>query len=263
MPQYNLDADLTDKIDEETDSIMIKTTVGDEFKRGAELSAITKFLYNDQETLITAGDRSGIMHTIDNQFDLTPIYKLYQDQTYSDHRLKYLKQNDLDYKQLHNRGYKIEWMTVQNNEYLYIGAPGLEQYDFKTRKISAGSTWIGKLDRNGNMETMDWMENYNKIRMSCGCLFPGWMYIECLIWSNYHQKWFILPRFIAINAPFDKTHGNYGGNILIIASEDFNDIKIVNLEFEKPVDNDSEYVNNLYIDNSIVEHDWNGAKSEY
>eukprot|EP01083_Nonionella_stella_P211055 763548_1 len=85
------------------------------------------------------------------------------------------------------------------------------------------------------INTTDWMDNYNNMRRA---VFPDWITIECIIWSEVHKSWFILPRYVSANACF-------GCRLLVIASDDWKDIQYVDIKLKKSKDDEPLSVDDL------------------
>ena len=99
---------------------------------------------------------------------------------------------------------------------------------------------------------------YNLIRYGCGAVYPGFIWIECMLWSHIHDKWFILPRFLSINAPFNNDlYKNYGCNVMLTATENFKDIGITPLDLKKAKYNNEAYVKSLYKNNDLLKENIN------
>lgn len=124
-----------------------------------------------------------------------------------------------------DKGMKIEWATVKDG-LLYVGSFGKEYTNNKGEISSLNNMWIVTIDKTGHYEFHDWTNNYNKLRNATGTSFPGYMIHEAVCWSNYHNKWFILPRRVSSD-PYDENEDERkGSNTIIIASEDFSDIQV-------------------------------------
>lgn len=48
----------------------------------------------------------------------------------------------------------------------------------------------------GDVQHVDWVENYKKVRRAVGIEYPGYMIHESAQWSDVHQKWFFMPRYL-------------------------------------------------------------------
>ena len=63
-------------------------------------------------------------------------------------------------------------------------------------------------------------------------MFPGYLWIEAVEWSETHRKWFIAPRYVSFEKYDEKLTEHRGANLLMIASEDFRNIELVWIEFD-------------------------------
>ena len=76
----------------------------------------------------------------------------------------------------------------------------------------------------GEVKHVDWTENYDKIRVEGGYLFPGYMIFESGVWDDLRKKWTFLPRRASKDAYDEILDEKRATNYLITASENFNDI---------------------------------------
>lgn len=58
----------------------------------------------------------------------------------------------------------------------------------------------------------------------------GYMWHEAGVWSDIHKKWFFLPRRMSSYIYNEKTDEEMGTNKLLIASENFKKIKVLNIK---------------------------------
>lgn len=121
---------------------------------------------------------------------------------------------------------KNEWATVKDSK-LYVGTHGKEMVSSDGLKVTSTSQmWVKTIDKNGAVKHLDWTENFIKLRAAVGINFPGYMTHEACEWSEVHGRWFFLPRK-ASTEPFNQeTDEHKGTNFLLMASPDFNDIKV-------------------------------------
>lgn len=80
------------------------------------------------------------------------------------------------------------------------------------------------------MDHVDWKTQFNALRAHTGSLYPGYMLHEAVQWSEFHRKWFFLPRKYS-KLPY-RPHDSetQGANFLLMADEDFKQIEKVDIK---------------------------------
>lgn len=188
--------------------------------RGFELSELVWF----QSHLYTVDDRTGVVFRLDN---------LYDDHVQAD--ATYILMEGSGHT---SKGQKSEWATVKDGE-LVIGSIGKEYTDNTGLQIaSKANFWVkfisstksnlfaSEAETSLGIRHVNWESQYTKIRQALGCEFPAYVIHEAFVWSDVHRKWFILPRRVSVEAYNDMIDEKKGANVLLIASEDFNDIDV-------------------------------------
>lgn len=162
--------------------------------RGAEFSELVQF----GQRLITFDDRTGLVCEIRNESQLVPRHILMTGS--GDEKFK---------------GFKSEWATVKGDE-LVIGSHGKRPEE----------EWVKVLDRNYGLRSIDWRDNYQRIRQALGLDANGYVIHEAAEWHPYRREWIFFPRKIS-SEPFDEPvdERERGANTLVIANEDFSDIR--------------------------------------
>uniref|UniRef100_A0A915E285 Apyrase n=1 Tax=Ditylenchus dipsaci TaxID=166011 RepID=A0A915E285_9BILA len=134
--------------------------------------------------------------------------------------------------------FKAEWMTIKD-EKLWVGGVGKEwttENGSVDPLIGLNSFYIKVIHKSGFTQHLNWRINYDLLRLALGTPFPGYLVHEAIQWSDVHQKWFVLPRKHSSD-PFDEVDSQIKGvNFMLVASEDFSDIKIVPLLNKTAVD---------------------------
>lgn len=187
------------------------TNNGDQFKshlstngRGLELSELTTYNAN----LITLDDKTGLIYFIQDNVLIPWVMAIEGDGRKT-------------------KGMKNEWATVKNSK-LYVGSHGKEMVP-KNQVIDKSTMWVKVIDKSGSVQHVDWTENFIKVRAAIGIQFPGYMTHEAVVWSDLHNRWFFLPRKASVD-PFDPlTDERKATNVLLSASPDFDDIKVVRI----------------------------------
>ena len=132
------------------------------------------------------------------------------------------------------KGQKTEWATVKD-DVLYTGSFGKEYVNAADGSItSLNNLWVSKVDREGRVSHEDWTDEYNALRKETGSLYPGYMIIETVLWSEAKRKWFVLPRRVS-SEPYDEEQDEKrGDNIVIVANEDFTEVSSFRVGVKTP-----------------------------
>lgn len=166
--------------------------------RGAEFSELVQFGHR----LITFDDRTGLVCEIRNENQLVPRHILMTGS--GDEKFK---------------GFKSEWATVKGDN-LIVGSHGKKPQE----------EWIKVLDRNYGLHSVDWRKNYQCIRDALAVGPNGYVIHEAAEWHPYRREWLFFPRKISTE-PFDEPvdERERGANTLIIANEDFSNIRTLTI----------------------------------
>lgn len=162
--------------------------------RGAEFSELVQF----GQRLVTFDDRTGLVCEIRHENQLVPRHILMTGS--GDEKFK---------------GFKSEWATIKD-DHLIVGSHGKRPEE----------EWIKVLDRDYGLRSIDWRDNYQRIRDALGVGPDGYVIHEAAEWHPYRREWLFFPRKISTE-PFDEPadERERGANTLIIASEDFSNIR--------------------------------------
>ena len=169
--------------------------------RAMELSDLVVF----NGHLLTVDDRTGIIYRIDNFKDVIPMTFL----------------NDGPGNT--TKSFKAEWMTVKD-EMLYVGGLGKEWTTPAGEFVNNNPMYIKVISHTGEIEHVNWVNNYHKLCKAVGIEYPGYMIHESAQWSNFHNRWFFLPRRASKTVYSETTDEFKGTNILLIANEDFSEV---------------------------------------
>ena len=170
--------------------------------RGMELSELIVF----DGKLLTVDDRTGI------------IYWVHLEKNKPVRLSPWLILSDGNGEE--TKGFKCEWATVKDN-HLYVGGLGKEWTTNEGVVLNFNPMWVKKISITGEIENIDWHDNYIKMRSSAGIEFPGYMIHEAITWSDIHKQWFALPRRASINKYNDVDDERHGTNFMLRANEDF------------------------------------------
>lgn len=162
--------------------------------RGMELSEL---IYYDS-VLTAFDDKTGIVYKIENEVFPWVILAA------GDGKL--------------NKGFKAEWATVKNNK-LIVGSHGTKFKPASNKRQAEVMEWIKMISFTGEVEHVNWTENYEKIRNSTECV--GYIIHEAVCWSEIHGKWFFLPRKCSKEPYSKETYDKKCSNILISVDEAF------------------------------------------
>lgn len=175
--------------------------------RGMELSELQ--YWNGK--LYSFCDRTGIVYEIvekDKETLVLPRYILPEGDGFSS-----------------QKGFKSEWATVKDQK-LYVGSIGKEWTTPKGEIINYSPMYIKTIDKNGNIQHIEWRKQYDALREKVQTLYPGYMVHEAVTWSNFHKKWFFLPRRVSSEKYDEEDETKRGSNILLIANEDFSQVEV-------------------------------------
>lgn len=126
------------------------------------------------------------------------------------------------------KGFKGEWMTVKDGE-LWVGGLGKEWTTTEGVFVNHNPMWVKRVTTEGCIQHINWIEEYKKLRSSVGIEYPGYMIHESGQWSDVYKKWFFMPRRASTQIYTEAEDEKRGTNYLLVASEDFSDIKALNV----------------------------------
>ena len=69
-------------------------------------------------------------------------------------------------------GFKSEWAVVKD-DLLYVGSVGHEYTNPKGELVNTDPQWIKVISPRGEVKSVFWASNYNKLREAAGIKFPG------------------------------------------------------------------------------------------
>lgn len=171
--------------------------------RGAEFSELVQF----GQRLITFDDRTGLVCEIRNDNQLVPRHILMTGN--GDEKFK---------------GFKSEWATLKDDN-LIVGSHGKKPEE----------EWIKVLDRTYGLSSADWRHIYSQMREVLGVGDDGYVIHEAADWHPYRREWLFFPRKISVE-PYEKhADDRYrGSNRLVVANEDFSDMRVVPIGDQVP-----------------------------
>jgi len=181
--------------------------------RGMELSELT--VYDGR--LLSFGDRTGIVFEFlkkEGEVKGVPRFILTEGDGETD------------------KGMKVEWSTVKDGK-LYIGSFGKEFTNPAGEIINTNNNWIVTMDHQGMMQRYDWSTVYNKVRAAVGCEAPGYLVHEAVLWSESQRRWMFLPRRVSKVTYDDVIDEKKGSNLLIVADDQFREIKVVTIKLNR------------------------------
>ena len=124
-----------------------------------------------------------------------------------------------------SKGMKIEWLTVKDG-LLWVGSFGKE---FVSNGVitKKDNMWVATIDKKGHISYFDWINVYELIRKALGATYPGYCIHEAVVWSHLTRKWIFLPRRISSEAYEEEKDEKKGSNKMVVLSEDFEVLNIV------------------------------------
>uniref|UniRef100_A0AC34RKR9 Soluble calcium-activated nucleotidase 1 n=1 Tax=Panagrolaimus sp. JU765 TaxID=591449 RepID=A0AC34RKR9_9BILA len=172
--------------------------------RSMELSDLKVF----DGHLLTVDDRTGIIYRLENNFKDAVPWVLLNDGPGNI-----------------TKGLKAEWMTVKNNV-LVVGGLGKEWTTTDGVFQNYHPMYVKYVNHLGEVEHINWVDNYKKLRRSIGIEWPGYMIHESGQWSEIHNKWFFMPRRASKEGYTEATDEFAGTDLLLIANEDFSHVQV-------------------------------------
>jgi hypothetical protein len=125
--------------------------------RGMELSELVHF----QNMLLTCDDRTGIIYEIVDESTVVPRYIL----------------SGGDGNKA--KGFKCEWMTVKDGA-LVVGSTGKEWTTPQGVVLNHDPTWIKIIEPTGRVRSVEWAQQYTRMREATGTGFPGFVVLLLL-----------------------------------------------------------------------------------
>nr|CAD7260222.1 unnamed protein product [Timema shepardi] len=186
---------------DDTKPVILKSSLG-ESGRGMELSEMIVF----NGKLYAVDDRTGMLFEIDNN-GVIPWVVL-QD---GNGRVA--------------KGFKCEWAAVKQQK-LYVGGLGKEWTNHEGDTLNLHPLWVKTITATGEVNHLNWHDNYLSLRSAIGIEFPGYMSHEAGVWSDVHNRWFFLPRRCSKERYNPDLDEKRSCNVLLTADEDFNNIKV-------------------------------------
>lgn len=171
--------------------------------RGMELSELVTF----NGHLLTFDDRTGLIYELTANDIIVPWILL------------------MDGNGRSNKGFKSEWATVKD-KHLYVGSMGKEWTTNDGDFQNYDPMYVKVINVNGEVQHLNWMENYKSIRAPLGIDWPGYMIHESGMWSDQHNRWFFLPRRCSKEKYNETRDEMMGCNVLISANEDFSNVRV-------------------------------------
>lgn len=172
--------------------------------RGMELSELIVF----NGKLYSCDDRTGIIYEIDAKKHLAIPWVVLVDGD----------------GQSTTKGFKCEWMTVKD-EKLFVGGMGKEWTTAKGVLVNHNPQWVKVVGHLGDVSHIDWRDNYESIRKVGGFTYPGYMIFESCVWNEKEKKWYFLPRRASQERYDEELDEKRATNLLVIADEDFQNVK--------------------------------------
>jgi len=119
---------------------------------------------------------------------------------------------------------KNEWATVKDS-ILYVGSHGTE-FVSADGTVDRSLMWVKTIDKYGNVQHLDWTDNYKKVMEAVKIYSPGYLTHEAVEWCNKSNRWFFLPRKASTEAYDWSKDDQKATNLLLSATPDFSEIKV-------------------------------------
>lgn len=182
--------------------------------RGMELSELT--LYEDR--LLTFDDRTGSIFEI--------LSKDHGKDSYVVPRFV-ITEGDGDT----DKGMKWEWATVKDND-LYVGSMGKEYTNPDGSIANTNNLWIAIVNSHGEVERVDWKDQYDVVRKALKAEAPGYVIHEAVLWSPHLKKWAFLPRRVSHEMYDENEDERKGSNLIVLVDEDFKNTEVVAIDMK-------------------------------
>jgi len=175
-----------------------------------ELSELVTF----NGRLLTFDDRTGIVFELSND-SVAPWVILTDGETIS------------------QKGFKSEWATIKNGQ-LHVGSMGKEWTNAAGVFENHNPMMVKVISVNGEVTTLNWVNNFKAIRSAIGIEWPGYMIHESGAWSELNQKWYFLPRRCSKERYNETLDESRGCNYLITADELFTKVETIKVGEHQP-----------------------------
>ncbi|XP_070580085.1 soluble calcium-activated nucleotidase 1-like [Ptychodera flava] len=123
------------------------------------------------------------------------------------------------------KGFKGEWMLVKD-KVLLVGGLGKEWTTTSGELVNLNPQWVKAITPDGAVHHLSWVQNYNTMRKYAGYEWPGYMIHEAGVWSNFHQKWFFLPRRASTERYEELADEKRATNLIISCTETFTNCNV-------------------------------------
>ena len=178
--------------------------------RGMELSELQMFAGR----LLTLDDRTGVVYTIEGN-KVVPWVIL------------------SDGPGNVSKGFKAEWSTVVGDK-LVVGGLGKEWTTTTGEIVNYHPMWVKMVSCDGAVTHHDWRSHYLTVREAVGISWPGYMIHEAVCWSEVRREWTFLPRRMSKHKYDDVTDERRGSNTIIIADENFANVRTLTVGEKLP-----------------------------
>ena len=178
--------------------------------RGMELSELQMFAGR----LLTLDDRTGVVYSIEGN-KVVPWVIL------------------SDGPGNVSKGFKAEWSTVVGDK-LVVGGLGKEWTTTTGEIVNYHPMWVKMVSCDGAVTHHDWRSHYLTVREAVGISWPGYMIHEAVCWSEVRREWTFLPRRMSKHKYDDVTDERRGSNTIIIADENFANVRTLTVGEKLP-----------------------------
>ena len=125
------------------------------------------------------------------------------------------------------KAFKSEWATVKDG-LVWVGSMGRPYVLDDGTVLHRNAEWVKTLDENGRIENHNWAVEYAALRKAAEVEGLGYLWHEAVHWDAPSRQWFFLPRKRSLRQPYTSTADETRGtNILLVASEDFSSIRVL------------------------------------
>ena len=130
-----------------------------------------------------------------------------------------------------DKGMKWEWATVKGND-LYVGSMGKEYTNPDGSIANTNNLWIAIVNSHGEVERVDWKDQYDFVRKVLKAESPGYVIHEAVLWSSHLKKWVFLPRRVSHEMYDENEDERKGSNLIVLVDEQFKTSEVVAIDMK-------------------------------
>ena len=134
-----------------------------------------------------------------------------------------------------DKGMKWEWATVKGDN-LVIGSMGKEYTRPDGSIKNTNNLWIATVSPKGEVNRIDWKQQYGYVRGLLGAEAPGYVIHEAVLWSEQTKSWIFIPRRVSSEKYNDVVDERKGTNKFVVVNESFTKGEVLDIKFPEGFD---------------------------